>query len=122
MTVFAREMTDDLASLVKKIDKQIAEHEDKQLKSFVVLLTDDPDATEEKLTETAKKHGISENVPLTLFDGTAGPPKYKIAEDADVTVLLWTKQEVKANHAFKKGEFNAKAVDKVMADLPKILE
>ena len=47
------------------------------MRAFVVLLTDDPDAAEEKLKELAEKHGI-ENTPLTIFDGEAGPPKYKI--------------------------------------------
>lgn len=121
VTVFAREITDNLASLVRKVDEQVGKHKDDKLSSFVVVLTDDPDKIESKLKELAEKHDI-EDVPLTLFDGDAGPPSYKIAKDADVTVLLWRKTEVKANHAFSKGELDEKAIDKIIADIPKILE
>ena len=121
VTVFAREITDNLASLVRKIDEQVGEHKDEQLSSFIVLLTDDPDAAETKLKELAEKHKI-DDVPLTVFDGEAGPPSYKISKDADVTVLLWRGTEVKVNHAFAKGELDEKAVDKIVADVPKILE
>jgi hypothetical protein len=121
VTVFAREITDNLASLVRKIDEQVGEHKDEQLSSFIVLLTDDPDAVETKLKELAEKHKI-DDVPLTVFDGEAGPPGYKISKDADVTVLLWRRTEVKVNHAFAKGELDDKAVDKVVADVSKILE
>jgi hypothetical protein len=119
--VFAREMTDDLASLVKQIDQQVGQNEEKKMAAFVVLLSEDPDATAPKLEALAKKQDVK-NVPLTVFDGEAGPPDYKIAEDADVTVMMWKGLEVKANHAFKKGELNADQVKAVAADTSKILE
>ncbi|MFQ5733527.1 MAG: hypothetical protein ACE5KM_16435 [Planctomycetaceae bacterium] len=113
-----------MASLVKKVDAKAGSFKggsESKLRSFVVLLSDDPDADQPKLEAFAKKHNIK-NVPLTIFDGVAGPPKYKIAEKAEVTVMLWVKTAVKANHAFAKGEFNAKGVNTVMKSLPKILE
>ena len=121
MSIFAREITDDLASLVKQIDEQVEKNGSKQMKAFVVLLAEDADAAAPKLEELAKKQGIK-NVPLTIFDGAAGPPSYKIAKDAEVTVLLWRGQSVKANHAFKKGELDKKGTEAIIADAPKILE
>jgi hypothetical protein len=121
VTVFTRELTDNLASLVRKVDEQVGKHKDKQLSSFVVLLTDDPDEAESRLKEFAEKHKI-ENVPLTVFDGEAGPPSYEISKDAEVTVLMWRKLEVKVNHAFGKDELDEKSVDKIVADVSKILE
>lgn len=121
VTIFAREITDDLASLVKKIDKKVGENKDQKMAAFVVILTDDPDTVEPRLEELADKAGI-EHTPLTVFDGTAGPPRYKIAEGADVTVLMWRKTKVQANHAFEKGELNAKAVEKVVSDTSRILK
>ena len=55
------------------------------------------------------------------IDNSAGPEGYKVSKDAEVTVVLYTKQMVKANYAFKKGELTDKDVDKILADLPKIL-
>ena len=121
MSIFAREITDNLASLVKQIDEQVGKNESKQMAAFVVLLAEDADAAAPKLEELAKKQGIK-NVPLTIFDGAAGPPDYKIAKDADVTVLLWRKQSVKANHAFAKGALDKKGTEAIIADGPKILE
>jgi hypothetical protein len=120
VNVFARSLSDDLASLVKEVDSFVGKNKSQQASAFVVLLTSDPDASEAKLKEFAKKHNIK-NVPLTLFDGESGPPSYKIAKDAEVTVLLWKEREVKANHAFAKGELEKSDVEKVMADTAKIL-
>ena len=121
VTIFTRELTDDLASLVKQIDETVAKNQDQNMSAFLVLLTDDPDAAETRLKALAEKHGIK-HVPLTTFDGEAGPPNYKIAEDAAVTVLMWRKLKVQANHAFGKGQLNKNAVKTVVADTAKILE
>src|SRR5262249_34994860 len=67
-----------------------------------------------------KKDGIKTTI-LSILENRAGPPEYKLAKDADVTVILYAKRKVVANHAFKKGELNAKAIDTIMADVPKIL-
>ena len=102
MNVFARELTDDLASLVKQLDEVVGKNETEKMAGFVVLLTEDPDAAEAKLKEFAEKHGIK-NMPLTTYGSSSGPPSYKIAKDADVTVMMWRQINVKANHAFEKG-------------------
>ncbi|HJN08107.1 MAG TPA: hypothetical protein QF564_05400 [Pirellulaceae bacterium] len=120
MNVFTRSLTDELASLVKQIDAQVAKNSSQNMKGFVVLLTDDPDAAEEQLVAFAKKHDIKQ-VPLTIFDGIAGPSNYNIAKDAEVTVNMWVKLKSKANHAFAKGELNKKQIAKVVADSSKIL-
>jgi len=98
-----------------------AKNKDKDMKSFVVLLTNDPDADEPKLEALAKKHNIKA-VPLTMFDGVAGPAKYKISKDAETTVLLWKGLSVKANHAFAKGKFKKESTVAVLKDLDKILK
>ncbi len=121
VAIFTRSLSDNLASLVKQVDTAIEKNKDKKLSAFVVYLTDDPDAAEAKLQDFAEKHGIK-NVPLTVFDGVAGPPKYRIAQEAEVTVLMWVKQTVRVNHAFGAGELTPEAVRDVVADIPKILD
>ena len=121
MSVFTRSLSDNLASLVKQIDKTVGNNEEKKMAAFVVLLTDDPDAAEEQLKEFGKKHKI-ENIPLTMFDGIAGPPSDKLAKDAEVTVHIYLKKKVEAKHAFAKGKMDKEAIDKVMQDGKKILE
>ena len=120
VSIFAREITDDLAGLVKKADEFVAKHKDEKAEAFLVLMTDDPDAAEEKLKALAEKTKVT--IPLTIFDGKTGPKNYKIAEDADVTVLLWRGKSVKANHAYKKGELNKEEIGKIAESTKKILD
>ena len=116
MGIFAREITDDLASLVKQVDEQVGKNEDKKMAAFLVLLAEDADAAAPKLEKLAKDQGIK-NVPLTIFDGAAGPEGYKIAKDADLTVLHWKKLTVAANHAFKKGELTEEKIEEIIKDV-----
>ena len=117
--VFARQTSEPLASFVKSLDAEIAK--DKSLKSFVVVLTDDADKTSATLKELADQCGVK-NIPLTLVESPAGPPSYKIARDADITVMMWRGQEVKVNHAFTKGGMTEADVKTIISELPKILK
>jgi hypothetical protein len=116
--VFARETSDPLTSLVKKIDAATKKNQDKKMGSFVVFLTDEENA-KDKIKKLADKEGIKSTI-LTI-DNVAGPSDYEIAKDADVTVILYNKRKVESNFAFKKGELNQKKIDQIIADLPKIL-
>jgi hypothetical protein len=116
--IFAREVSDSLTSLVKQIDKATVSNSKARMGSFVVFLSDD-DKLEKQLKDLAGKEGIKQCV-LTI-DNPAGPSGYKIAKDADVTVVLYTHRNVKSNHAYHKGELNDKAIEEIVADIPKIL-
>jgi hypothetical protein len=117
--IFAREISDPLTSLVKKIDAATAKNSDCSMGSFVVVLTDDENM-DKKLKDLAKKEKIK-NLVLSTMDNPAGPTGYNINKDADVTVMLYTGRSVKVNYAFKKGEMKDKDVEKIVGDLTKIL-
>lgn len=119
VSVFARTVDDNLAQLIKQVDYQVGKNE--QMKAFVVLLTDDPDTAEPQLAEWAKKHKIA-NTPLTIFDGPSGPPDYKIAKQADVSVMMWVDGAVQVNHAFAKGKLSKASIKSVVGDTSKILQ
>lgn len=115
--VFAREANDNLASLVKEIDAASVKANGPN--SFVVFLSDDEEAAKGKVEEFAKKNNIQKTV--MSIDNVAGPQAYKVAKEADVTVVMYNKRKVEANHAFRKGELDSPAIRKVVADIPKIL-
>lgn len=119
VNVFAREVTDELASLVKQLDTVVGKTNGAG--GFVVLLSQDPDADAKKLEALAEKHDIK-NLPLTIFDGATGPPRYKIAKDADVTVHAWVSTKVKANKAFAKGGLNKETIASTVAAVEKALQ
>ncbi len=116
--IFAREINDGLTSLVKKIDEATAKNRSCRMGSFVVFCSDE-EGLKKKLEDLADKEKLTKTV-LTI-DNPAGPEDYNVAKDADVTVVLYTKQKVKVNYAFKKGELKERDIDRILADLSKIL-
>jgi hypothetical protein len=121
VTVFTRELNDNVKGLVAKIDEKVGANKDKKMAAFVVVLTEDPDATEPKLTALAKDAKIT-STPLTIIEGSAGPEEYKLSKDAEVTVMMWVDSEVKVNQAFAKGKLDKKAIESLVAETSKILE
>jgi hypothetical protein len=116
--IFAREINDGLTSLVKKIDDATDKHSDCRMGSFVVFCNDD-EGLEKKLKALAEKQKLK-HIVLTI-DNPAGPKSYEIAKDAEVTVVLYTRQTVKANYVFKKGELKDADINKIVSDVSKIL-
>ncbi len=116
--IFARGQSDGLTRLIRATEKAAAEHKAADLGACVIYLdtADGLKAAGRKLADDEKlKHVILACAkPAAVAD-------YKIAPEADVTVLLYSNRTVRANHAFKKGELTDAAVTQVMAELPKIL-
>ena len=119
--VFTREITPEVTALVKQIDDEVGKNADKKMCGFVVLLTDDADAGSKQLAKLAEEQKIK-HVPLTVFDGAAGPEKYKIAKDAAVTVMMWTKGRIQVNEAYAAGKLSADDAKKVSGQAEKILQ
>jgi hypothetical protein len=116
--VFARELTPGVIALIKKLDAATAAKADAGLASCVVVLTDGAD-TGPALARWAGGEKVAHTVLATYAKD--GPAKYALSADAAVTVLLYTKTTVKANHAFRAGELTEAKADAVLADLAKIL-
>jgi len=117
--IFARDLSDPLASLAKKIDAATDKNSECKMGSFIVFLNDDEDL-DKKLKDLADKEHLSK-ISLATLSNKAGPEAYKIAKDADVTVILYSKNECKGNYAFKKGEMTESDVEKIVADVAKIV-
>jgi hypothetical protein len=116
--LFARELNEPLLKLLTRLDRQTAQNRRQQLGSFVVFLNDKPGLPAE-LQAAARKAALQHTV--LSIDKPSGPDGFNVAPEADLTVVLYRDHVVQANHAFRRGELNDRAVDKVLADLPKIL-
>jgi hypothetical protein len=115
--IFARDVSPGLTNLVKKIDAATAKNKAAQMGSFVVFTSDNPalEAKAKKLAETEKlQHTV------LSIDNPAGPKGLNLSPEADVIVVLYVQNTVKANHAFK-GQLTDREIEKVVADLAKIL-
>ena len=118
MTIFARATDDALASLVKEIDKLVAEKKDKQLAAVVNFIGEPTDEMKAKIKDFGEKHDLK-NVALVV---TKDADAFKISDEAEVTVMHYKDKKVKFNAAAAKGALNKKAIDAIVAGLPKILE
>ncbi len=120
--VFARKPDAALASLARQIDEAIAKHEDKKLSSFINLLGSDRESLEKSSKDLAAKSRLKHVAVVVPVEFEDGPKDFGINPKADVTVMLYVKQKVVANHSFGPGELNEKGVSAVVADIPKILK
>lgn len=116
--IFARELSEPLVKLIARIDAATGQHKQRDMGSFVVFLSD-KEELRAQLEATAKKHKLA-HIILSTFD-PAGPEGFQVADKADVTVVLYENHKVQANHAFTKGQLTDKAIDAILADVPKIL-
>ena len=90
--------------------------------SFVVFVSSDK-GLETQLKDVARDQELR-NLILAIWndsDQPAGPRKYRVNPDADVTVVLYTDLNVKANHAYRKGELSDKDIDGIAGEVSKIL-
>jgi hypothetical protein len=119
--IFARTPSQELGDLVSRLDGAVGDPKNAPLRGWVTFLSNDQPKFDPIVVEWGKKHAIK-SMPLGVFEDVDGPPSYRLAKDADVTILLFVKQKVVANFAFRSGELTTKARDEVLKAVPKILE
>ena len=116
--IFARTVNAPLFTLLERLEAAIGQHEKSGVGAFAVILSE-ADGLEQQLRDEAEKHHLKQ--ALLAIDSPDGPDGYALAKDADVTVVLYVQHEVRANHALRRDQLDSKAIDRIMADLPKIL-
>jgi hypothetical protein len=117
--VFAREATPEVAKLLKQLDEATVKNSKAEMGSFAVFCND-KDGLDKALVKLAEDQKLTKLV--LSIDNPAGPKGYDISKDAEVTVVLYTDHQVKANHSFGKGALNDAAITKIVADVSKIVK
>ena len=117
--VFARELTPEVAKLIRKLDEATVKNSGASMGSYAVFMSDS-----EKLPTDLKNLADKANLQKLVLavDNPAGPKAYDIAQNADVTVLLYNEFVVRANHAFRKGELHDSDITQVVNDVAKIVK
>ena len=118
--VFARSATPALGKLLQKLDQAVAARPKGELTAWMTVLGEKTMSID-ALGKWAKEQGLTA-VPTGVFDDPVGPPSFKLAADADVTVLLFLDRKVTANYAFHTGDLDdsaAKAVGEAVTALGK---
>ena len=117
--VFARRLSAPLGKLLAKLDAETAARPESGFKAWMTQLADTADL--DALAKWAQKQGLKA-VAVGAFEDADGPPAYKLAKDADVTVLLFVDRKVVANFAFRAGELTDERVAEVADALPKLFK
>jgi hypothetical protein len=117
--VFARTLSEPLGKLLSKLDAAGAAGKDSGYKVWMTQLADKADL--DALAKWSQTQGLK-SVPVGTFEDADGPPSYKLNKDADVTVLLFSKQKVIANYAFRAGELTDKRIDEIVKAVPQLFE
>jgi hypothetical protein len=121
--IFAREVNDPLTGLVKKLDKQLEDagrrHGPNKLGIFVIFCTDVP-GFGRRLPDLIAKEKLNHVVLST--HNAAGPPKYRVAKEADLTVVVYqNRNNVKSNFALRKGELSESKCKEILAAVSQVL-
>ena len=116
--VFARSLSDPLAKVLTACDGAIASRPKDTMRAWMTVLGEKTVSLDD-LGRWATQAGLKA-VPVGVFDDPVGPPSYKLADDADVTVLVFENRKVLANFAFRAGELDAAAANKVAAELARL--
>ena len=120
VVVFARTLSEPLGKLVRELDRSAAEHQAAKLRAWVTLLGYDQAGQDAKVVRWAQQHAIR-NVPIGIFEDAGGPPSYRLARDADVTILLFVRRQVVCNFAFRSDELAGRHIDEVVKALTSIV-
>ena len=120
--VFARSADEKLAKLLKKIDEEVEEHKEEKLSSFVNMIGTDAESLKKATAEFAAKHGLKRIAFVVPDDAKNGPPEFKIAPDADVTVVCYKGGKVQANHAFAKNGLSDEKIAAVVKASCKLVD
>lgn len=119
--IFARKADENLATLVKELDKVVASNADKKAASFVNMLGGEADALKPTAEKFIADTGVKNIAVVVPNDFENGPTDYKISPEAEVTVLIYKEGKVTKNHALAAGALNKEAVKQIIADTATIL-
>jgi hypothetical protein len=116
--IFARQMSEPLATLARKVD-EIARDPDSKLDNFVVLVGKD-DKLEAALKELAEKHKLK-NTTLSV-ETSSRVRSFRVSKQNDITVLVCDNGASRGFYTFKMDEFTPQRCDKFLAELNRILQ
>jgi hypothetical protein len=119
--LFANDVSDPLTALLRRIDARLGEaatRGDDARAAFIVFGGDDA-RLKERLRDLVAKEKWKRVV--VCCGPTDGIDKYEIADESELTAVILGDGSVKANFAFRKGEFSADWADAILKSLSEVL-
>jgi hypothetical protein len=117
--VFARSTSAPLSKLLVKCDEIIATQPKDSMRAWMTMLGEKTIGMDD-LGKWSKQNGLK-TLPVGIFDDPIGPPSYKLADEADVTVVVFSKRKVIGNFAYRAGELSDKDIEKISTSIKSII-
>jgi len=115
--VFSRKPSPELGKLLTRLESALNGQPADGLAAWVTVLGEAQSIDE--LADWAKAQAVR-TIPVGNFDDVDGPPTYRLAADAETTVVVFVKQKVTANFALRSGELDDKAMSSILDAVNKI--
>jgi hypothetical protein len=96
----------------------VAENEAKRLAVVINFVGEPNEETKAKIAEFGTKHNL-QHIALTV---TADAPKFKVNEQAELTVMHYKDKSVKSNQAIGPNGLDAAAVKRIIEGVATILD
>ena len=114
--IFARKMDDNLASLVKQLDKIVAANSKQKMASVVNFLGEETDDVISDAKKFGKQHKVKNVALVVPRPSLNGPPSFKVNEQAELTVMLYKGRRIVGNYALAAGKLDAKKIKQIVKD------
>lgn len=111
--VLIRKTDGALQTLLRGIDTVVDRHRAEGLRSFGVILSDEPGRSAPAVQTFAFDGEIAMPLCVTA-EALAGPGGLSLERDADVTVVLYRQRRVKRQFTFRSGELDGEAIAQVV--------
>ncbi len=117
--VFTRRLTPAAGRLFARLDAVAAVKAGAGLKVWLTHLADTADLDE--VAAWTRTHAVKVS-PAGVYEDRDGPPAYKLAPAADVTVVVFTDRKVTASFTFRAGELTDARIPAVVAAVEKLVK
>lgn len=107
---FARQPTDATGELAHRCEAVIREMPSRDARGWVTFLQPDQSAFDNRALQFGRKHKLG-TMATGVFEDIVGPPDYKIAADAELTIVMARGEKVIRSMAFA-----TNGLDKTNAD------
>lgn len=115
IAVFLREVSDEVAALLKRIDDEVAKRREQRVAAFVILLAADTVENERRLKAIAAERRLA-HTPLTIARNAGGDVerKFTLAANAAVTLVIWDDLQTRSCRAMATSKISAEQADSVL--------
>jgi hypothetical protein len=125
VVVFARRTDAPTARLLRDLNEAVRANRKEKLFAWMVFLgegdTAAQTALERQVYAFARENGVT-TLPLSALGDPQGPPGYRIAPEAEVTILFFRNGKVAYNRAYRVNDWSNQAAAGALKELPAFLK